>query len=162
MGIQKLVLDDAWEYDFDLLAIHCSLEDYKMAYLLNSHLGIRLHRCKQDLDVSASGVFASFALYRYHDNRLYDDYHLVANRYRTTSTAFASSGNLFDGRRVQGRTYHFLEELPKVDFLLRIRSESRAFAKSGILATMNHIPQVITAYQVDLEQLKSKNNLIFE
>ena len=49
-----------------------------------------------------------------------------------------------------------------VSVATRIKSESYAFAKAKLLASINKIPQVITAYEVIVNQLKEKKNLIFE
>ena len=47
----KLVLEDDFGEDFSLIAIHCSAEAYKMAYLLNDHMALRLKRKRVDLDL---------------------------------------------------------------------------------------------------------------
>ena len=50
MALHKLHVDDFYDDSFSLIAIHCSLEDYRLAYLLNKHLNISLVRKPQDLD----------------------------------------------------------------------------------------------------------------
>ncbi|WGK65907.1 IPExxxVDY family protein [Croceiramulus getboli] len=158
----KLVLDDAWEFDFSLVAIHCSLEDYRMVYQLNRSLDMQLTRSRIDLDLKAKEVYARFPLYHYWDEVHYLNYHLVSNSCRAIAQEIMSTDGLFAGREIQGKSYHLLPELPKADYLLRIKSESYAFAKAKLLASINKIPQVITAYEVIVDQLKEKNNLIFE
>ncbi|MDB4299235.1 IPExxxVDY family protein [Flavobacteriaceae bacterium] len=49
MGTHKLVLDDDFEEDFSLIAIHCSEEPYKVAYILNQFARLKLRREKVDL-----------------------------------------------------------------------------------------------------------------
>ncbi len=44
MGVHKLLVDDFEDTNYTLLAIHCDLEDYRLAYLLNQHLATRLAR----------------------------------------------------------------------------------------------------------------------
>ncbi|MFT4943981.1 MAG: hypothetical protein ACI8RH_001729, partial [Flavobacteriales bacterium] len=44
MGTHKLVLDDDFEEDFSLIAIHCSEEPYKVAYILNQFARLKLRR----------------------------------------------------------------------------------------------------------------------
>src|SRR5690554_7268378 len=46
----KLTLDEDFEDSFELVAIHCSVEDFRMAYLLNREAHIKLERCESDLD----------------------------------------------------------------------------------------------------------------
>ena len=44
MASHKLILEDDYQEEFSLIAIHCSEEPYKMAYMLNKHLSLRLSR----------------------------------------------------------------------------------------------------------------------
>lgn len=56
MATHKLVLDDDFEEDFSLIAIHCSEEPYKVAYILNQFARLKLRREKLDLAFSSSGM----------------------------------------------------------------------------------------------------------
>jgi len=42
MALHKLLVDDFYDASFSLLAIHCRLEDYRLAYLLNMYLELKL------------------------------------------------------------------------------------------------------------------------
>ena len=46
MGTHKLVLDEDFTEDFSLIAIHCSEEPYKVAYILNQFAHLKLRRKK--------------------------------------------------------------------------------------------------------------------
>jgi hypothetical protein len=51
MAVHKLILDDVFDESvFTLIAIHSTIEDYRLAYLLNRFLGINLVRFEFDLD----------------------------------------------------------------------------------------------------------------
>lgn len=50
MALHKLIVDDFYDTDFSLIAIHCQVEDYRISYLLNKHLDINLMRKGKDLD----------------------------------------------------------------------------------------------------------------
>ena len=50
MAVHKLLVDDFEDANYSLLAIHCDIEDYRLAYFLNQNLAIRLVRTKEDLD----------------------------------------------------------------------------------------------------------------
>ena len=50
MAISKLNLEDFCNEVFSLFAIHTDLDDYRLAYFLNKHLGINLFRKAFDLD----------------------------------------------------------------------------------------------------------------
>jgi hypothetical protein len=53
-----------------------------------------------------------------------------------------------------------IPELKKTDFFLKLESDTPT--PKSMLAKINQIPQVVTAYAVDVNKLKSKRNLIFE
>ena len=50
MALHRLQVDDFYDESFKLLAIHCRLEDYRLAYLLNKNLNLNLKRKDEDLD----------------------------------------------------------------------------------------------------------------
>ena len=58
------------------------------------------------------------------------------------------------------RTYHLIPEYKKVNYFLKIDNET-VYNEKLILNKIQEIPQVITAYSIDADQLKSKDNLIF-
>jgi len=53
-----------------------------------------------------------------------------------------------------------LPEYTTVDYLLKIEHDDEDI-EEDILKTLLTIPKVITAYRIDIDTLKSKNNLIF-
>ena len=50
MALHKLLVDDFYDATYKLIAIHCRLEDYRLAYLLNQSLNLKLERNPNDLD----------------------------------------------------------------------------------------------------------------
>ena len=83
MATVMLLLDDALEYDFTVVAIHCSLEDYRLAFLINKYVGLHLERTRKDIDYKETGYSALFPLFTYNDARNYIDYSLVSNKCKT-------------------------------------------------------------------------------
>lgn len=160
MGTYKLLLDDDLGYDFTLIAIHTSLEAYHIAYLLNKNLKLKLSRTKKDLVLSKDGYTANFALFEYEDLQQYATYYFFNNKTKS-KLKYASLG-LFDKQSNDVISEFFINDLPKVDYLLKIYDDGSAFAKAKILKEINQIPQIVTAYSVNIEQLKTKQNLIFE
>jgi hypothetical protein len=56
LGAYKLILTDDFAEDFLLVAIHCSEESYKVAFLLNQFAALHLKRSKVDLEYSNNGL----------------------------------------------------------------------------------------------------------
>ena len=63
MGTHKLVLDDDFAEDFSLIAIHCSEEPYKVAYILNQFAQLKLRREKVDLSYTSKTMEMTFPLF---------------------------------------------------------------------------------------------------
>jgi hypothetical protein len=163
MGHHKLMLDDDFKEEFSLLAVHCSEEAYKVAYLLNKHLGLRLKREEIDLDYSNNGLGATFPLFQFKNNLQYTTYNLVANKCKSIVGVIESSGGLFGNDASEKfTTTYLLPEYKKVDFFFKIFSEFETIPLRKIIANINEIKEVISAYEVETENLKSKTNLIFD
>ena len=163
MANYKLVLEDDFRDDFNLIALHCTEPDYKMAYLLNDRLGIQLKRCRVDLDYSKDGLEISFAHYDYEDALDYMDFDLLSNKCKTPRARTVASGGLFDDTESESLyTEYLLPELDKVDYLLKVNSDYNQVPIRKLLLDINEVDQVISAYEVELAGLKSKHNLIFD
>jgi hypothetical protein len=73
-----------------------------------------------------------------------------------------SSGGLFDNDATDKIiTTYLIPEYKKVDFFLKIQSEMETIPLRKILSGINEIKQVISVYELEPENIKSKNNLIF-
>ena len=157
MTVYKLT-DDFFDDSYALVAIHSSLDSYRLAYFLNGLLGLQLHRPRKDL-VLYDGV--DFETYEAYDKRADLQWHLVANKTTVVQKSRELVPDMFGGP-VAERTYYVLPEYPKVDHLLKIDDgEGGMPPVLDILKKIKHLPGLITAYEVDTDRLKSKDNLIF-
>lgn len=161
MTTYKLVLDDDGEETFSLLAIHCSEEGYVLAYLLNKHLGFHLKRERLDLNYVNNGLETSFPLFQYENNVQYTAYNLVANKCKSVAANVNSSGGLFiDDASEKTVITHLIPEYSKVDYFLKIHSEYENIVLRNVITEINDITRIISAYEIGVDSLKSKNNLI--
>jgi len=159
MAIHKLLVDDFYDASFSLMAIHCRLEDYRLAYLLNKYLKLRLARKPQDLDYNYFA--ASYAIYEWEDSTFDTTWNLVSNKCKREENSIQSSGSLFENHHVITKTHYLVPELKKADYLIKISNEDQNLNEKIILDAIVSIPQIVTAYSVDLDKLKSKEHLIF-
>lgn len=163
MANLKLVLDEEMDEPYTLVAIHCSEEEYKLAYLLNVRLGTRFKRRPTDLDFSSDGSLVTYPIYDFEDVQKYNSYHLVANRCRFEDTTLQCAIGLFAADvSEKAKTHYLLPEFKKVDYILKIYSDFEAFPLRKIISEINEIKQVISAYTLEMNDIKSKNNLIFD
>jgi hypothetical protein len=159
MALHKLLVDDFYDASFALLAIHSRLEDYRLAYLLNKHLHLNLKRKSQDLDYNYFA--ASYAIYEWEDAPNMTTWNMVSNICKREEDALQSSGSLFTTNERVLKTYHLLPEFKKVDYFIKISNDDLHFDEETIVQHIKSIPQIITTYTVDVESIKSKDNLIF-
>ncbi|WP_420571070.1 IPExxxVDY family protein [Kordia sp.] len=161
MAVHKLFEDDFEEDNYTLIAIHCSTEDYRLAYLLNANLNLKLARKREDLDYNY--MEASFSIYEWDDEENFVTWNLVTNTSKKEVEQVASAGSLFSnqqGKRTVAK--YLIPERKRVDYFIKISSESYMKSSKIIVSKINAIAEVITAYALNPNQLKSKNNLIFE
>lgn len=159
MALHKLLVDDFYDDSFSLIAIHCRLEDYRLAYLLNKHLNINLLRKRQDLDYKYFA--ASYSIYEWEDKKQMITWNLVSNVCKKEEDSLQSSGSLFNVQQTILKTYHLLPEFKKVDFFIKITSDDEHEDERQLITTLQGIPQLITCYGVNTDRIKSKDNLIF-
>ena len=159
MALHKLHVDDFYDDSFSLIAIHCSLEDYRLAYLLNKHLNISLVRKPQDLDYKYFA--ATYSIFEWEDKKQHTTWNLVSNICKREEDGLQSSGSLFNTSNTILKTYHLLPEFKNVDYLIKVMNEDQSFDEKQILDTLQSIPQLVTSYSIDVEHIKSKDNLIF-
>ncbi|CAM3335357.1 IPExxxVDY family protein [Aequorivita lipolytica] len=163
MANHKLIFDEDFEEPYTLIAIHCSEEAYKLGYLINQHLKLKLKRSHTDLDFSTEGLLITFPLYDFEDVYKYTHFYLVANKCKSVNAVLQSSGGLFAEMVSEKATVHYLlPEFKKVDYFLKIYSDFGTISLRKILSEINEIKQVISAYNVEMDNIKSKNNLIFD
>ncbi|MDP6922109.1 MAG: IPExxxVDY family protein [Lutibacter sp.] len=149
------VLTFELEDDFTLIGIHSVLEDYRLAYLLNQNFGAKFRRFKDSLDfVNSTAVFP---LFEFRDSTTEQDFYLINNKH--TSLVEGEENNGLLGNQYTRLSY-LVPEKKGVDFFLKIKGAKPAFSLKTV-HKLNKINQVITAYLIDTDNLKSKNHLIF-
>ena len=159
MAIHKLIMDDFDSADYILIAIHSSLEDYRLAYFVNRGLDIRLERCIKDLGVKQKNDLAFFSRYTFEDPYQDTAWNLIRNKESITA-AHTNTASLFAGQEYNVSTSVFLlPELKTADYVLKIDNAEQQDAT--IVQSLLMVKQIATAYKVDHYKLKSKNNLIF-
>lgn len=158
MAVHKLQIDDFEDVDYSLIAIHSSLEDYRLAYFVNRELEIKLEKCPNDLGVKQKEDLAFFSRYFFEDEDNEIAWHLIQNK-NSISTVQTNAGLLFNADMYAFSTnVFFLPELKTADFVLKIEN---GYQEDDTVQRLLQVKHITTAYKVDHYKLKSKNNLIF-
>lgn len=160
MAVHKLILDDVFdEVLYTLIAIHCTLEDYRLAYLLNKYLGITLTRKTSDLDFNNSK--STYSIFDWEDQKQLTTWSLVSNVCKTESYQQINYESLFENQEIITKITHLIPEYKRVNYFLKIDNQFNFSKEKYILNSILNISQIATAYSIDTNQLKSKDNLIF-
>ena len=161
MTIHKLPLEEFDEIDYQLIAIHSPLEDYRLAYYINQSLPINLKKSNCDIHISNKDGETQFARFVFEDDKDIA-WSLVQNQNDAILTTennnqglFANSNNAFSPK------IYLIPEFKKVDYFLKIENDEVAIDVSKIINNLKKIDRVSTVYAVEVEKIKSKNNLIF-
>ena len=137
----KYVLEEEYDYDFKLIGISCHAKDYRLCWAINNQLKLELEKEDKDLEILSDNPFegSSHSIYSFFEEEDQNEYFLIANR--------DSAGFLIPEQR-------------QADFVFMIKNTLPVNADE-ILSKLREIDQVLTAFEIDVENLKSKKNLIF-
>lgn len=145
---------DFYEDSFDLIALHSSLEDYAIAYALNQCLKSSFKRRRTDLDIS---VHTTVPIFEWKDD-LNDRYWTFFPNHSLEEDK-TSRSDLFMNEPAFAK-FTMVPEYKDVDYFIKIEQEDNADTEK-LIKSLLAVPKIITAYSIETDKLKSKNNLIY-
>ncbi|MBC7846853.1 MAG: IPExxxVDY family protein [Flavobacterium sp.] len=161
MAIHKLDLGEFDEIDYHLIAIHTSLEDYRLAYFINQNLPINLGKNENEIQINIKEGETKFSRFYFYDVEKAISWNLIQNKNEVIQQK-KNGQNLFSNINVEVSTkVYLLPEFKKVDYFLKIENIDEAMDVLKIQSILNTIESITTAYSVETNKIKSKNNLIF-
>lgn len=162
MPALKLNLDEFDEIDYFLIAIHSSLEDFKLAYLINQKLPVLLSRNNDDVTVLVKEGEAFFSKYSYQNESTNEKWSLIQNKNDVRlQQKYGNQLLLLDSSVEISRAVYLIEEHKKVDYFLKIENNCVTTNTQLILEQLKQIKRITAVYRLIPENIKSKNNLIF-
>lgn len=162
MAIHKLDLGEFDEIDYYLIAIHTSLEDYRLAYFINQKLPVNLAKSNDEVQINIKEGETNFARFSYFDSENEISWNLIQNKNEVLQQKEEAVQNLFSNTALEISTkVYLLPEFKKADYFLKIENAEDTLDVSEIKTTLSIIDNVSAVYIVDTNQIKSKNNLIF-
>ena len=157
MAIHKIQINDFVSDDYELIAVHSSLDDYKLAYMLNKELGIQLSKNLAYVEIAIPEGKSAFSNYIFDDEKNDVVWTLIENK-TTIINSNKQTTSLFEQVDI---TVFLLPEFKKADYLIKIENIDYGFDSESIIEKIQEIKNVTMAYVIDITNLKSKNNLIF-
>lgn len=162
MAIHKLDFGEFDEIDYHLIAIHTSLEDYRLAYFINQKLPINLSKNKNEIQINIKEGETNFSRFYYYDTEKAISWNLIQNKNEVIQQKNENSQNLFSNINLEVSTkVYLLPEFKKVDYFLKIENVEEGMNVTEIQLLLNTIESISTIYKVETNKIKSKNNLIF-
>ena len=159
MAIRKFIFPEQESLQYYLLAIHSALVDYRLAFFLNKHLNIELKRTSKDLDISGQNGF--YSIFEYEDRVNLLNWNLISNCSHTDIKNKIKESLLFKNTEIDLKKYKLMNGLNQVDFFLKIEYHTNSIHTDQIIKLINKIPNIISVYNLNLKNIKDKENLKF-
>lgn len=159
--MRKLLLDSIEDVDYKLIGISASIEPYKIVFQVNSRLKTKFKRKQKDIELIHKGFKISFSLFSFTDSKTACKIYFIQNKskYIDQNSKFVNS--LFEFEEQQIDKY-LINSHKQCDYFIKIEDEYDRFKIKKMLHDLNDIPQIISAYEINNEDIKNPKNLIFE
>lgn len=150
------------DFDFVLIGITCSENQYRIASLVNDALDIELFLSDYLPFNLKDGKLFRFSLFRFTDDELRLDYFLIPNNSNFDEPTLNPIGmdDLFAGIEVE-QSVKLVKELPKTDYFILLKGEELHTVRFKIMERLKGIAEIIQLQAIEPSELPSKRNLIF-
>ena len=150
---KKYTLTSDFDYNYTLIVIKSVLEDFRLAYFLNNKFNLQLKKEEFSLNYK-NGEFSVFSFENINNNQYWS---LISNKQVVDKEVKGDDNyNLFEEI---SNTFTLINEEKKADYFLKI--ENNNTKPTTLIKNINSIHKVITSYEIDPNDLKSKDLLIF-
>lgn len=140
MKKKKHKLSYTLDFNFYLFGISSSENDYRLSWKINNKLKIGLRKSPDHI-INKKDIKQRFLVFTYSDNEMYIQYFLIGNK--------SEKGYL-------------IEELRNIDFFMKIHGELTENQQEKIVNSIKNITGVSGIFKLDINKLKSRQNLIIE
>ncbi|MCW8898464.1 MAG: IPExxxVDY family protein [Flavobacteriales bacterium] len=137
--MSKLTFSLENEYDFELIGISCHSRDYRICWSLNNMLKTNFKRT-EDYEILKRNENIAFPFFEYIDEANNIEYYVIANK--------SSEGYL-------------ISEKQSTDYFLLLKGSITNQFVDTLAKKIKEIDVVIIAHRIDVNELKSKQNLLF-
>src|SRR5690349_11802670 len=122
MAIHRLSIDEFDEINYDLIAIHTSLEGYRLAYFINQKLPVLLGKNADEIAASTKEGDTWFSRFTYENDETETAWNLIQNKNDIkVPRKKPTTADLFAVADVNTRVY-LLPEFKKVDYFLKVEN----------------------------------------
>ncbi len=136
----KYQLEVEYDYDFILVGISCHAKDYRLCWALNNTLSLAMEKEDSDVEILHKKKVSQHSIFSYYHEENYTEYTLVLNR---------------------GTHGLLIPEQKQADYLLMIRNSFEDDI-ADVRKRVRGIEFVLMAFEIEVDGLKSKQNLQFK
>ena len=127
--------------EYTLIGISCHLKDYRLTFFLNNKLHLHLSRIDDFVQEGPDKTDLNYSVYFYKCLETQNNFCLISNHH--------SDGKL-------------IPTIGSVDYFLLIENEIPNDRKKELIKDIKTIPNILTAYELDLAKVKNIHQLLAE
>src|SRR5690606_21615958 len=144
MAAKKTKLIVQYDYEFELIGVSTTVKEYKLAWAINNLLNIRLVKDK-DLEMTFKN----------------NTYVIISNfMFETENSVFRLLRNKSFDQGVGSQGF-LLPELKNFDYIILISGFEDTYSIEELTQKLKTLTEIDYLQRIDIDQLKSKENLIF-
>jgi hypothetical protein len=167
--MKKQVLDFDCDYNLMLFAISCHQPDYKICSQINQVLGLQLEK-EFPLSIKLENFVDDFlfSYFQFFDDDHQLNYQLISNKSYNfvqqieKTNSLPVQQNLFLEAESTGKISYFIPELQSFDYLFVVRCVYNLKNATKIEKSIQEIIDVNKINYIEIKELDSKDNLIWE
>ncbi len=138
---KKLSAKIDFSSEYTLIGISCHLKDYRLTFFLNKQLNFHLRRIDDFTQAGPDNVDLNYSVYFYHCPDTKNNFCLITNH--------QSEGKL-------------IPSLGSIDYFLLVQNEISKERKKDLITSIKTIPNLLTAYEIELSKVKNIHQLLAE
>lgn len=167
--MKKQFLEFDCDYNLMLFAISCHQPDYKICSQINQVLGLQLEK-EFPLSIKLENFVDDFlfSYFQFFDDDHQLNYQLISNKsYNFVQqiekpNSFPTQQNLLLEDESTGKILYFIPELQSFDYLFVVRSVYNLKTATKIEKSIQEIIDVNKINYIEIKELDSRDNLIWE
>lgn len=162
MGKHTLKIE--YDYDFVLIGISSHEKDYRLCWALNNVLELELTKTESlEIKSKKEDTPSFFSLFKYENEAEFKEYFVLSNLSENKHSVLKED-TLFNKRSKESSSAEkgiLIPEHRQMNYFFIIRGEITDREAEKFIKRINSIDMILTAVQIEPNELKSKANLIF-
>jgi len=149
--LSNIIIEDS----IYLIGISSALDNYNLVYKLNKQLNLNFVRSKKDIDLPKQNAYYSHFIAKNKSKEIIYDF--FSNKFKKVSSPDKINKlDLFNSPF--SKEVYLLKEYKEADYFLKSTDQKY---HQEIINSIRNIPQISIIYNVSSNEIKNKENLIF-